>query len=75
MKNKLLDMLISTLLGMMSQDVLKEFANTVVTFVEKQVKLSPNKIDDAIVLPMCTMVRKAFDVRSADLVIDNEPVK
>lgn len=66
MKSKLLVWLIEMLMGMFSPKLLKDFADMVLDFVEDAVTKSETDIDDKIVLPLCNMIRTAFDIPDDD---------
>jgi len=66
MKEKLIGMLITTLLSMFSDDLLKKFADMALDFVENYVLGSASTLDDKIVLPICRMIRETFDIPDED---------
>jgi hypothetical protein len=66
MKAKLITALIGMILKMLTPDLLKSFADMVLDFVEDKVEGSASTVDDAIVLPMCSMVRSAFNIPDDD---------
>jgi len=66
MKEKLIGMLITTLLSMFSDDLLKKFADMALDFVENYVLGSASTLDDKIVLPICRMIRETFDTPDED---------
>jgi hypothetical protein len=66
MKEKILIQLINLVIGMISPELLKRLADTFLDFIEDSVVESDNKIDDMIILPMCKMVRDAFDIEDND---------
>ena len=45
---------------------LREYGDDLLDLVEKIVKNSDNKIDDALVLPMIEVVRRAFHIEDGD---------
>jgi len=76
MKTKMLTMLITTLMGMLSPELLKKFADLILDFIEDTVAKSPNKYDDLIILPTCALVRNTFGVSDTDEPkIDTNPVE
>jgi hypothetical protein len=66
MKAKLITTLIGLILKMLTPELLKSFADTVLDFVEDKVKGTESTVDDAIVLPMCDMIRAAFNIPDND---------
>jgi len=66
MMNKVAIKLISIILGMVSTDVLKKVADSILDIVEDSVAKSSTKIDDALVLPLCKKVRDTFDIEDND---------
>ena len=67
MQNVLVVQLIKILLGLLSEDLLKKFADTVLDFAEDKVLGSKSEVDDALVLPLCSMIRKTFDIPDNDI--------
>ena len=63
MKQILLTQLIKAIMTMLTPDLLKKFADTVLDFVEEYVKGTKSTIDDDIVLPLCYLIRKTFDIK------------
>lgn len=66
MKAKLIGMLVSLLIKTLTPDLLKSFADMVLDFVEDKVKGSKSPVDDASILPVCEMIRTAFNVPDDD---------
>ena len=62
MKARLIGMMVKLLMETLDADLLKQFADTVLTFAETKVLGSASKIDDAIVLPLCNTIREAFNI-------------
>ena len=62
MKTQLISMLISALLSMLTPELLKKFADTVLDFAENYVTGTASTIDDRVVLPICNMIRSTFDI-------------
>ena len=54
--------LLSVALQFLTADQLKKFADMAFDFVEDAVQASENTIDDALVLPVITRLRNAFDI-------------
>lgn len=57
---KAIEILIAMLVKMFDADLMKEFAEHLIDWVEKRVVGSASPLDDAIVLPLCAAVRGAF---------------
>ena len=66
MKTQLISMLISALLSMLNPELLKKFADMVLDFAENYVLGTASTIDDRIVLPICEMIRRTFDIPDND---------
>ncbi len=62
MKTKILMFLIQTLLNQLTPELLKAFADKLLDFVEDFVVGTKSDIDDKLVLPICDMIRKTFDI-------------
>ena len=58
--------LFTLILEQLSPDVLKKVVDVGLDIVEDKVAQTPNKIDDAIVLPLCKKIREAFDIPDND---------
>ena len=56
MKAKLIQLLISTLISMLTPDLLKKFVDMILDWVEDMVLGSSSTVDDKIVLPICKMI-------------------
>ena len=66
MKEKLLTHLISILIGSLNSEMLKGFVDVILDYVENYVQTSETKIDDAIALPLCQLIRNTFDIPDND---------
>ncbi len=66
MQAKLIMWLVEMLLGFLSAERLKEFADMLLDFVENYVTGSKSTVDDALVLPLCGKIREAFDIPDDD---------
>ena len=62
MKETMIKLLIKALLSMLTEERLREFADRLVDLIEDVVSKSDNKWDDAVILPLCALVCKTFDV-------------
>ena len=65
-KAQLMAALVGMIMKMLSPDLLKQFIDMVLDFVEDKVKGTQSTVDDAIVLPICNMIREAFNVPDDD---------
>lgn len=66
MKAKIVTTLIGLILKTLTPEMLKSFADMLLDWVEDAVENSENKIDDATILPLCAMIRSAFDIPDND---------
>ena len=66
MKVQLLSSLMGIVVRMLTPELLKNFMDMVLDFIEDQVEGSASKVDDAIVLPLCALIRATFDVPDND---------
>lgn len=66
MKAKIVTTLIGLILKTLTPEMLKSFADMLLDWVEDAVENSENKIDDAAILPLCAMIRSAFDIPDND---------
>jgi len=62
----IMGMLITTLIGMLTPELMKTFADMVLDFAEEYVVGSKSEVDDKIVLPLCSAIRAAFDIPDND---------
>ena len=65
MKSLLLKLL-PALLSLLSPEVLKKGMDALLDAIENAVEKSENKIDDAIVLPLCKLIRETFNIEDND---------
>lgn len=63
---ELLLKLVPMLLGLLSPDMLKKGMDALLDVIENSVASSNNKIDDAIVLPLCKLIRDTFNIEDND---------
>lgn len=63
MKQVLLSKLVSLLLTLLSPELLKSFADQVLDWVEETIVGTKSTVDDSIVLPLCDIIRRAFDIK------------
>lgn len=66
MKTKLVEMLLSALLSMLSPALLVEFVDMGLDWIEDKVKDTSNDLDDKLVLPLCNTIRTAFNIPDDD---------
>ena len=66
MKGKILILLINALLKMLSPELITKFIDMVLDFFEKFVLGTKSKIDDAIVLPICDLLRDTLNIPDND---------
>lgn len=66
MKSALIAKLIEIIIGMFSPDLLKWFVDKLLDLIEEAVIKSEGKLDDKIVLPLCSMIRETFDIPDND---------
>ncbi len=60
MQAKAIEILISMLVKMFDQELMRELAEEIVNWVEERVTGSASSIDDMVVLPLVAAVRAAF---------------
>ena len=58
--------LFGLILAQLKPEILKEVIDKGLDVIEDKVAKTPNKIDDAIVLPLCAKIREAFDIPDND---------
>lgn len=66
MKAKIIGMVVGQLLALLSPDLLKSAVDQLLDFIEDRVLGSASPIDDAIVIPICNMIREAFGIPDDD---------
>jgi len=64
--SKLLALLIQAFLAMLTPELLKKFADMILDFAEEYVLGTASTVDDAIILPICELIRKTFDIPDDD---------
>ena len=62
MKERLFSYFMALLIKTLSEETLRELADKVIDFVEEKVVETEAKWDNAIILPLCDVVRRAFNV-------------
>lgn len=73
MRAQLLQLLITTLLTFLTEDLMKKFADTLLDFIEDFVAGTASSIDDKLILPLCARLREAFNVPDNDPIPDEQP--
>lgn len=63
MKQILLTQLIKVLMTMLTPELMRKFADMVLDFIEDYVKGTKSTVDDTLVLPLCDLIRKTFDIK------------
>ena len=58
----ILSKVIEILLQLLSPELLKKFADIVLDFAEDYVLGTKSDIDDKMILPLCALIRKTFDI-------------
>lgn len=66
MKEKLIGQLVSLLIGMLSPATLKKAVDGLLDIIEDAVQQSETTVDDAIVLPLVSLVRESFNIPDND---------
>jgi hypothetical protein len=66
MNKQLAQMLLTALFTVLTPENLRKFVDAGLDAIEDLVQESENKIDDAIVLPICKTIRTAFNVPDND---------
>lgn len=69
MKAYLISQLIRVLMAELAKHapaIMKNFADAILDWVENQVLGSASEIDDKLILPICAMIREAYDIEDDD---------
>jgi len=66
MKAQLMAMLVGLIMKLFTPELLRSFLDMVLDFVENKVEGTASKVDDALVLPLCNMIRSAYGVPDDD---------
>lgn len=56
-------MLIKALMTLATEERLNRIADKILDLAESEVLKTANKYDDAVVLPLCAMLRNAFNIK------------
>ena len=62
MKTELIIKLVTFLIGMLKPEYLKKLVDFLLDLAEEAVLNSETTVDDKIILPLCELIRKAFDI-------------
>jgi len=65
-KKESLNLLITVLMAVMTESMLKKFADSLLDFAENLVSKTISPVDDAIVIPIINKVRSAFNIEDND---------
>ena len=65
-KKEALNLLITVLMSVMTETMLKKFADNLLDFAENLVSKTISPIDDAVLLPIIAKVRSAFNIEDND---------
>lgn len=66
MKTLLLTQLIKTIMLILTPDLIQKLADTILDFVEDYVEGTKSSVDDALILPLCNLIRTAFSIPDDD---------
>ena len=66
MKTYLLEMLFKVAMMVLKPEAIRMLIDKILDFIEDAVARSETKMDDAIVLPMCNVIREAVNVPDND---------
>jgi hypothetical protein len=66
LKSLLVSQLIKVFLSLLTPDLLKQFVDKLLDFVEDAVLGSASELDDKLVLPLCQMIRDALNIPDED---------
>ena len=66
MKARLIGTLIGALLEILTPDLLRKFVDMVLDWVENHVAGTASTVDDRILLPLCDLIRRTFNVPDED---------
>lgn len=66
MRAMLINQAVSMLLAMLTPEIMKRAVDGLLDVIEEAVAKSETTVDDAVVLPLIQVVRKAFDIQDND---------
>ncbi len=58
----LIQALITVLMKVLTPELVKKFADMTLDFVEEHVEGTKSSVDDMLVLPVCQMIRRSFEI-------------
>jgi len=62
----LIEVFLRVLQSQKAEEVLRSFADMVLDFIENKVAETGTQVDDKLALPLCSLVRKTFDIPDND---------
>lgn len=74
MKAELISMLIGMVTKILTPELLKQFVDLVLDFVEDYVLGSKSRVDDMLVIPIIKSIRLAYDIPDDDIPDDQQTV-
>ena len=66
MKTYLITQLVKLIIGLLNADLLRQFVDTLLDFIEEFVEGTKSDIDDAIILPVCEALRSILNIPDDD---------
>jgi len=66
LKEMLIKQLVTVLLSMLSPEMLRKAMDALLDIAEEAVEKSETKVDDSIVLPLCSLIRSTFNIPDED---------
>ena len=66
MKERLFQMLVSALIELLDEEMLRTFVDIVLDWAEDAARDSTTTVDDRIVLPLCGTIRRVFGIPDND---------
>ena len=68
-------MLLGALFKMLTPELMKSFIDMALDFVEDKVLDTKSTVDDAVIIPICNMIRLTFNVPDNDPPLKLPPIK
>ncbi len=65
MRDQMIELLLNTLLRLITPDILKKVVDGVLEMIEAEIVDSENEYDDKVILPLITVIREAFDLEES----------
>ena len=77
MKAQLMAMLVGVIMKLFTPELLRTFLDLVLDFIEDKVEGTKSTVDDRLVLPICDMIRQAYNVPDDDdnQILPEPPIK